>query len=123
MTALLLALMMATAEPTRNEQCLLRTLHYEARGESHKARVAVRDVVLNRVKKSGKGACKVVYEKRQFSWTAKKHKKRVGTQYVRVLRAKRVLGEDYLYFYSGKKPSWAVGMKCKRLDSQHFCKL
>lgn len=46
-------------------------IHYEARGEPYKGKVAVGLVTLNRAKspRFPKGVCEVVYQKYQFSWT------------------------------------------------------
>lgn len=45
--------------------CLSANIYFEARGESYKGKLAVKDVTLNR----GKNICKVVFARKQFSWT------------------------------------------------------
>lgn len=124
MNELLLAILLST-QPTADDRCIQRAVFYEARGESFRARVAVRDIIRNRARASGKKACQVVYEKGQFSWTAKKHKKRVGRNYKKLLRAKPVLGKRYTHFYnpSVASPSWGKKFKCKKLDRQNFCRV
>jgi spore germination cell wall hydrolase CwlJ-like protein len=52
-------------------RCLELNIHYEARGESDKGKLAVGMVTLNRAKNKNfpKQICDVVYQKYQFSWT------------------------------------------------------
>lgn len=110
-------------EPSADEACLARTIWHEARGESFAAKVAVRDIVKNRMRQSGKSCKEVVYAKGQFSWTAKKHKKRVPRKYRKVLRAEPVLDRRYTHFYNPQEasPAWAKNVVCKTLDKQKFC--
>ena len=53
--------------------CLARNVYYEARGEPKKGKLAVALVTLNRLDstKYPKSICSVVFQKYQFSWTAK----------------------------------------------------
>ena len=54
-------------------ECLAKNIYFEARGESHKGKIAVAQVTLNRVIHSSefnKTICGVVYQKDQFSWTS-----------------------------------------------------
>lgn len=53
-------------------ECLAKNIYFEARGETHKGKIAVAQVTLNRVLYQGdfnKTICGVVYQKDQFSWT------------------------------------------------------
>lgn len=54
--------------------CLSSVIHHEARGEPFKGQVAVAQVVLNRVKSPHfpNTICKVVKQRKQFSWYPKK---------------------------------------------------
>lgn len=61
--------------PQKELTCLHDNVYHEARGESREGMVAVAKVTLNRVGTYANSVCKVVYQKKQFSWTAKKHKK------------------------------------------------
>ena len=65
----------------REYRCAIRNLYHEARGESLIGRAFVMKTVLNRVRdtKHPHSICKVIYEKKQFSWTIKipKHKQLV----------------------------------------------
>jgi N-acetylmuramoyl-L-alanine amidase len=58
--------------PMDDLKCLTDNLYHEARGESPIGIVKVGMVTLNRVKDSRwpTTVCKVVYQRRQFSWTA-----------------------------------------------------
>ena len=60
---------------TKNDvECLTQNIYYEARGEDHRGKYAVAHVTINRLKagKWGDTICKVVYAKKQFSWTLAK---------------------------------------------------
>lgn len=53
--------------------CLTEAVYHEARGEPLEGQAAVARVVMNRAKYPktfGDSICKVVYQKRQFSWSA-----------------------------------------------------
>ena len=69
--------------PSRQElQCLVKNTYYEARGEPQEGQIAVAQVVLNRVdhKDYPKTICRVVYQQKQFSWTAHKQKAEINWQ-------------------------------------------
>lgn len=55
-------------------KCLVDNVYYEARGEPVKGQMLVARVTLNRAKTTG-NICKVVYAKKQFSWTNSKQLK------------------------------------------------
>lgn len=57
-------------------KCLTETIYYEARGESNKGKLAVANVVINRMENKSfpDTVCSVVYQKKQFSWTKNKYK-------------------------------------------------
>lgn len=59
---------------TTQLNCLAETIYYEARGEPEIGQLAVAYVVLNRQRHPDfpDTICKVVYQKGQFSWSAKK---------------------------------------------------
>lgn len=56
---------------TFEKECLAEAIHQEARGETTKGKLAVAQVVLNRVKdlRFPKTICGVVFQPGQFSWT------------------------------------------------------
>jgi spore germination cell wall hydrolase CwlJ-like protein len=57
-------------------QCLAKNIYFEARGESLRGMRAVAQVTINRVNdyRWPDTICQVVYQRSQFSWTAKKVK-------------------------------------------------
>ena len=60
---------------TKNDvECLTKNIYYEAGIEDHRGKYAVANVTLNRLKTGywGNSICKVVYAKKQFSWTLAK---------------------------------------------------
>lgn len=56
--------------PPAEVRCLEAAIHYEAKGESFAGKLAVGNVVLNRVSKPNfpNTVCGVVKQKKQFSW-------------------------------------------------------
>ena len=106
---------------TKNDlDCLTKNIYYEARGEDHRGRVAVAHVTLNRVKTGywGNTICKVVYAKKQFSWTLAKKLPRPDSKVWaeseevarKVLAGHRVRGLQKSLFYHAiyiKDPKWA----------------
>jgi spore germination cell wall hydrolase CwlJ-like protein len=60
---------------TKNDvECLTKNIYYEAGVEDHRGKFAVGNVTINRLKTGywGNSICKVVYAKKQFSWTLAK---------------------------------------------------
>lgn len=106
---------------TKNDlDCLTKNIYYEARGEDYRGKYAVAHVTLNRVKTGywGNTVCKVVYAKKQFSWTlAKKLPRPEGKVWAesediarKVLAGHRVRGlTKSLYYHATyiKDPNWA----------------
>ena len=110
---------------TKNDvECLTKNIYYEARGEDHRGKYAVGHVTLNRLKTGywGNSICKVVYAKKQFSWTLAKKLPRPDNKLWAeseaiarsVLAGYRVRGLiKSLYYHATyiKDPKWA--------DTQH----
>ena len=59
-----------TNEYADSYKCMVENVWHEARGEGIKGMHAVALVTMNRVKQRNKTVCEIVYEPRQFSWTA-----------------------------------------------------
>lgn len=61
----------AEAKHSKAKTCLAMNIYHEARGESIAGQIAVAQVTMNRVahKDWPETVCKVVYQKKQFSWT------------------------------------------------------
>ena len=59
-----------TNEYADSYNCMVENVWHEARGEGMRGMHAVALVTMNRVKQRKKTICEIVYEPRQFSWTA-----------------------------------------------------
>jgi spore germination cell wall hydrolase CwlJ-like protein len=99
--------------------CLTRNIYYEAGVESPVGKFAVAHVTINRLKTGhwGDTVCKVVYAKKQFSWTMAKKLPRPNSQLWaeseevarKVLAGHRVRGLGKSLFYHAtyiKDPHW-----------------
>ena len=110
---------------TKNDlDCLTRNVYYEAGVEDTPGKYAVAHVTVNRLKTGywGKSVCKVVYAKKQYSWTAQKKLPRPNPTVwaesravaEKVLTGYRVSGLMHSLYYHAiyiKDPKWA--------DTQH----
>jgi spore germination cell wall hydrolase CwlJ-like protein len=106
---------------TKNDlECLTKNVYYEARGEDTAGKFAVAHVTINRLKTGywGNSICRVVYAKKQFSWTMAKKLPRPDSQAWaesediarKVLTGYRVRGlTKSLYYHATyiNNPSWA----------------
>jgi spore germination cell wall hydrolase CwlJ-like protein len=132
--ALAIALLIAAQAVTANssifteEQCMSSAIYYEARSESIAGKKAVQEVILNRANAQGKTICQVVRARAQFSWFPWKRIRKFDEEMQKLLtevnESPKILNDDrYMYFYSSKiKPIWAMKMKCRKIDSQRFCR-
>lgn len=105
---------------TKNDvECLTRNIYYEAGVEDHRGKFAVAQVTVNRLKTGywGNTLCKVVYAKKQFSWTMAKKLPRPNSQLWAeseaiarsVLAGHRVRGLTRSLYYHAvyiKDPKW-----------------
>ena len=106
---------------TKNDvECLTKNIYYEARGENTAGKFAVGHVTINRLKTGywGNSICKVVYAKKQFSWTLAKKLPRPDSRVWaeseqvarKVLAGHRVRGLTRSLYYHAtyiKDPKWA----------------
>jgi spore germination cell wall hydrolase CwlJ-like protein len=106
---------------TKNDvECLTRNIYYEAGVESQVGKFAVANVTVNRLKTGywGNSICKVVYAKKQFSWTLAKKLPRPNSKVWaesegvarKVLAGHRVRGLTKSLYYHAiyiKDPKWA----------------
>jgi len=106
---------------TKNDlDCLTRNIYYEAGVESKTGKFAVAHVTVNRLKTGhwGNSICKVVYARKQFSWTLAKKLPRPDSKLWaesedvarKVLAGHRVRGlAKSLYYHAVyiKNPAWA----------------
>ena len=110
---------------TKNDlECLTKNIYYEAGGESKSGKFAVAHVTVNRLKTGhwGDSVCKVVYARKQFSWTLAQKLPRPDSQLWaesedvarKVLAGHRVRGLTKSLYYHAiyiRDPNWA--------DSKH----
>lgn len=113
-------------------KCLVTNVYHEARGESLTGKIAVAQITINRLEsgKWGNDICKVIYAKRQFSWTSRK---KLPTPTGGALEESRdavehvLLGNrineliDSLFYHATwiDKPTWTSAMKEKKTIGQH----
>lgn len=90
-----------TVKYSNNVTCLAETLYRESRGEPLRGKLAVGQVVVNRVKNSNypDNICAVVFQKAQFSWT-KDFKRFVAPNYYRQLATKIISGTHELSHFT-----------------------
>jgi len=106
---------------TQNDiECLTRNIYYEAGVESRVGKYAVAHVTINRLKTGhwGDSICKVVYARKQFSWTLAQKLPRLDNQLWaesedvarKVLAGHRVRGLTRSLYYHAiyiRDPNWA----------------
>lgn len=100
--------------PSNELKCMAEAIYYEARGESTRGKLAVGQVIMNRVAsyKFPNTICKVVYEPNQFSWSSNAKRDYIDSESIRI--AKIVMsGNHYmakfpaLYFHNKDvSPGW-----------------
>jgi len=123
----------------RDVTCLARNIYFEARNESTFGQHMVAWVTVNRLKHDNwpNTVCKVVYQRKQFSWTIRYSKNKT---YDKVAYARAVLiAKDTLHeYYTGEKdlsngalfyhadyvnPSWNKNLiKLTQIDTHIFYK-
>lgn len=112
-------------------ECLARNIYYEAGVEDYTGKIAVAQVTWNRVQHGrwGKSICKVVYAKKQFSWT---HQNKAAPK-GRLWRASRAAARDFVngvrhyelkaskYYHATwiKAPVWTKPMTELTVIGQH----
>lgn len=125
------ALAPAQARSVNELKCLAEAVYHESRGESYYGRLAVAQVVMNRVRdpRWPNTICGVVFQYRQFSWTKSwktwKHDKtsmaiaRLATQYP----DHPLMYFKATYFHSGPYPRrWPPLEHVKTIGKHHFYK-
>lgn len=114
----------AKIQNSKQIDCLAHNIYHEAKGESHKGKLAVAFVTINRTKsnKFPKDVCSVVYQKTnktfQFSWVKSKKNSKVNNALFEDIKdIAQLVYNDYdelddptngaLFFHSTKiKPRW-----------------
>lgn len=129
LTVALLVSQPVAAYTAKDVKCLADNAFYEARDQGIKGMQAVIDVTLNRVasKRFPNTVCKVVYQRKQFSWTHQKKQKvtqkELEIQYEQALHLARGMligfgrgitkGSEW-YHETDISPSWSKSKKIKR---------
>lgn len=108
-------------------KCLVWVVHDESRGEPLRGSRAVLDAVLKRMKDTGKGACEIVSQPRQFSgYNAQAmyvDNKEALARYHVVKRMKPVTHECKYFHAVYVHPAWANKMtRCFRIGKHVFYK-
>jgi spore germination cell wall hydrolase CwlJ-like protein len=108
--------------------CLAETIYRESRGEPYKGKLAVGQVVINRVKHSlyPSNICEVVFQKYQFSWTIG-FRRFKATEEFKVLALRILLGSHELktftatHFHSNYvQPYWGKRLKKVAIIGNHI---
>lgn len=130
MNELILAILLASSDPSADERCMRAAVYKEAGNQSLKGMKAVRQTIRNRARRTGKSWCSTIKEPKQFSFY------RPGTKLADVRIDKKwlhryrkasimpdVLSRDHLFFHHKDiKPKWAGRMKCRKIDDHMYCK-
>jgi N-acetylmuramoyl-L-alanine amidase len=94
-------------------KCLTDNVYYEARGESIRGMLLVAKTTINRAKNPNypHDICKVVYQDKQFSWTATKQPKPDPLLYKKaeqIALQAQTFKSSALYFHNQTvQPAWA----------------
>jgi spore germination cell wall hydrolase CwlJ-like protein len=104
----------------KDVECLTKNIYYEAGVEGRVGKYAVANITVNRMKAGhwGKNVCRVVYAKKQFSWTLKKQLPKPNQNLwqesqsiaLDVLTGARVRGLAHSLYYHAdyiRQPYWA----------------
>lgn len=113
--------------PPAEVRCLETAIHYEAKGESVAGKIAVGNVVLNRVAsgKYPKSVCEVVKQKKQFSWYKGNDEKfnsntSASTKFA-ALKAMQSKRNDVLFFHAKYvMPSWSKNLNKQFTIGNHI---
>lgn len=133
LVSLLLALAPITVVPQNPKlECLTANVYYEARGEPLAGKLAVALVTLNRVasNKYPNSICEVVYQKHQFSWTARLPSKKINSKLwrqasdaaVKAYLNPKILGvfKATHFHNSTVKPKWSYKLKFVKQIGNHI---
>lgn len=104
-------------------ECMAKNIYFESKFEPYIGKIAIANVTYNRLMegKWGNNVCKVVYKKKQFSWTIKQsYEKPRGKQWLASIdavrafsRGVRVVSLKHSNHYHADyivKPEWAYNM-------------
>ena len=96
----------------REIKCLALNIYFEARGEPQNGQFAVAAVTMNRVKshKFPNTVCKVVWQRRQFSWThdGKSDRPRDKKAWQQAKDLAELVYSKYLHFQEKTNGAWDI---------------
>lgn len=114
-------------------ECLALAIYFEARGEPLEGKIAVAEVIYNRVvdPRYPSDICSVVYERKQFSWThdgksdrPKDHKKynEILELSKKIQKGNLFVGDGVTHYHSTKvKPYWRNSLtRVKQIGNHIF---
>ena len=123
------AVAQASVTSLADMRCMIDNLYHEARGEGVKGLQAVASVVMNRADRQQLNICKVVYSRKQFSWTIAKRVKAVEGDIGDILNVAQAATSHTLvdatggathYHTKQVKPYWAKTLKKTETIGQHI---
>jgi spore germination cell wall hydrolase CwlJ-like protein len=115
----------------RQFDCLARNIYYEAGVEDYYGKIAVAQVTWNRVRHGrwGDTVCRVVYAKKQFSWTHQnkpaprgplwEQSKKAARDFLNGTRLHAVKGSKYYHAVYIDAPKWTEPMRELATIGQH----
>lgn len=122
----------AHAVSAKEKRCIADSIYHEARGEPLEGKMAVANVIVNRMKsrRFPNTACEVVWQRKQFSWTLYKSKHRhihnYGNPHIEAIASKAlssklvdVTGGATHYHADYVNPFWARSKTKTFVVGQH----
>ena len=102
----------SSSKDEREIKCLALNIYFEARGEPQNGQFAVAAVTMNRVKshKFPNTVCKVVWQRRQFSWThdGKSDRPRDKKAWRQAKDLAELVYSKYLHFQEKTNGAWDI---------------
>lgn len=112
-------------------ECLAKNIYYEAGIEDYAGKIAVAQITWNRVKTGrwGKTICRVVYARKQFSWTHQnkpaprgplwRDSRAAAEDFVNGVRAMGLQKSKYYHATWIKDPQWTRNLEVVAVIGQH----
>jgi len=102
----------AVSESDKQIKCLALNIYFESRGEPMNGQFAVAAVTMNRVKseKFPSTVCKVVWQRRQFSWThdGKSDRPKDVKAWAQATTLAKLVYSKYLAFQAENDDAWDI---------------
>lgn len=114
----------SVAQDTNSVSCLAYTIYYEANLEPPEGRRAVYEVILERMRRTGKSACEIVLSPKQFSGLTQEKIEKVDekmlTTFWQIARMPVSCRGCTHFHREDKHPSWNKVFKFRRKISKHL---